>query len=96
MTRYITLFHFTEQGAKNIQESPARARAFRAVAKKAGVKVEGQFWTVGAYDGMVILSADDEKKVLQCLTELAALGNLRTETLRAFIDTEFSSIVGGE
>ena len=33
---------------------------FVAAAAKAGVKVELQYWTTGAYDGVLILSADDE------------------------------------
>ena len=49
---------------------------------------------MGAYDGVLILSADDEKKILHCLTELAARGNVRTETLRAFTDKEFVAIAG--
>ena len=92
MFHYIALVRFTEQGTKNIKKSASRAHAFDAAAAKAGVKVEGQYWTVGAYDGVLILSADDEKKVLHCLTELAALGNVRTETLRAFTDKEFVAI----
>ena len=48
----------------------------------------------GRYDGVLILSANDQTKVLHLLTELAALGNVRTETLPAFIDTELDEIVG--
>jgi uncharacterized protein with GYD domain len=49
---------------------------------------------VGAYDGVLILSADDENKILHCLTELAARGNVHTETMRAFTDKEFVAIAG--
>ncbi len=94
MPRYLSLIKFTEQGAKNLMQSTARAAAFRNAAEKAGVKIEGQYWTVGAYDGALILRADDEQKALRCLTELAAHGNVRTETMQAFIDTEFGAIVG--
>ena len=45
-------------------------------------------------DGVLILSSNDEKKVLHCLTELASRGNVRTETMRAFTDKEFVSIAG--
>ena len=93
MTRYITLLNFTAQGAKNIQKSTTRAHAFDKLAAKAGVKVEGQYWTEGRYDGVLILGADSERKVLHLLAELAALGNVRTETMRAFVDTEFDAIV---
>ena len=49
---------------------------------------------MGAYDGVLIITADDERKALHCLTELASSGNVTTETLPAFVDREFDSIVG--
>jgi len=94
MTRYISLIRFTEQGAKNIKKSTARAHAFDKAAARAGVKIEGQYWTMGAYDGVLIISADDEQKALHCLTELASTGNVTTETLPAFVDREFDAILG--
>jgi uncharacterized protein with GYD domain len=94
MARYIALLKFTEQGAKNIRKSTARAHAFDKLAAKAGVKVDGQYWTMGRFDGVLILRASDETKVLHLLTSLAALGNVRTQTMQAFVDTEFDAIVG--
>lgn len=94
MARYVTLLRFTADGAKNIKKSTARAHAFDKLAQKAGVKVEGQFWTMGRYDGVLILSASDEKKILHMLTSLAAQGNVTTETMQAFVDTEFDEIAG--
>ena len=93
MARYIALLKFTEQGAKDLKKSTTRAHNFDKLAAKAGVKVEGQYWTLGRYDGVLILSADSESKVLRVLTELAALGNVRTQTMPTFIDTEFDAIV---
>ena len=94
MARYIALLTFTEQGAKNIKKSTDRAHAFDKLAEKAGVKVEGQYWTMGQYDGVLILRASDETKVLHLLTSLAALDNVRTQTMQAFVDKEFDEIVG--
>lgn len=95
MARYISLLRFTEQGAKNIKKSTSRAHAFDKLAAKSGVKVEGQYWTMGKYDGVLILSADHERKVLHLLTALASLGNVRTATTQAFSDEEFDAIAGG-
>jgi uncharacterized protein with GYD domain len=92
MARYVTLIRFTEQGAKNLSESPTRARAFREVAERSGVKVEAQYWTTGGCDGILILNAADESKALHCLADLTAQGNIRTETMRAFDAGEFSAI----
>ena len=92
MVRYLVLLKFTEQGIKNIQKSTARAAAFRDAAAKAAVTVEAQYWTTGAYDGALIFSAKTESSALQCVAALAAAGNVRTHTLRAFDATEFEAI----
>ena len=93
MARYVTLIRFTDQGARAIRNSPARAVAFKKAAEKTGISVEVQLWTVGACDGVLILSGD-EKKDLRCLTRLAALGNVRTETMQAFDAKELQALVG--
>lgn len=92
MTRYITLIRFTEQGVRSIKKSSARALAFRKMARQAGVVVETQLWTAGACDGVLVLGGD-EKDILHCLAQLAALGNVRTETMRAFDAKEFEGLV---
>ncbi len=93
MTRYITLLTFTQKGAEEIHDSTERAHRFDKLAKKAGVKVEGQFWTMGHCDGVLILTADHEKKILHLLAELTAGGNVRTDTMRAFTDKEFTDFL---
>jgi uncharacterized protein with GYD domain len=94
MARYISLLRFTEQGAKNIKKSIQRAHDFSQAAAGAGVRIEGQYWTLGGYDGVLILSADTQEKALHCLADLAAEGNVRTETLQAFTDAGFAEITG--
>ena len=94
MPRYISLLKFTEQGVKAIKKSTARAHDFNAAATKVGVKVEAEYWTVGRFDGVLILSGPNEQSVLRVLAELASLGNVRTQTLQAFTDPEFDAIVG--
>ena len=93
MARYVSLLRFTPQGAKNLKQSPARAAAFRKAAEKAGVKVDAQFWTVGAYDGILVVNAADEKKALKAIATLAAAGNVTTQTLQALDGKEFSAVV---
>lgn len=93
MSRYISLLKFTEQGARNVRKSTARAHAFDRMAEKAGVRIDGQYWTLGEHDGVLILSASGEEKILHLLSLLAAEGNVRTATMQAFVDTEFDAIV---
>ncbi len=91
MSRYVTLIRFTDQGARAVKKSAARAAGFRKLAERAGITVEAQLWTAGSCDGVLILSGE-EKKVFRCLSGLAAQGNVRTETLRAFDVAEFGKL----
>ncbi len=93
-TTYITLITYTDQGVRSLKQSPQRAQAFRQSAESAGLKVLAQLWTVGAYDGLLILEGDSEEKVLGSLGHLASLGNVRTQSLRAFDADGFAGLVG--
>jgi uncharacterized protein with GYD domain len=93
-TTYVTLITYTDQGVRNLKQSPQRAQAFRQSAEAAGLKVLAQLWTAGAYDGLIILEGESEEKVLGALANLASLGNVRTQSLRAFDADGFVAIVG--
>jgi len=93
MATYIGLFNFTEQGVHNVKASPERAEAFRAIVKKAGGKVRDTYWTMGHYDGVLIFDAPDDESATRIMLNLAAKGNVKTETLRAFDAKEFAKIV---
>ena len=92
MVRYLALISFTEQGVKQMGETVQRAEAFEKVAQKAGATVKGLYWTVGAYDGALLLEAPDESTAAALLAKLAAAGNVRTQTLRAFDRSEMQGI----
>ncbi|MBL9154030.1 MAG: GYD domain-containing protein [Verrucomicrobiales bacterium] len=94
MATYISLIRFTEKGAKEIKKSIDRAAAFDHAAEAAGVKIVGQYWTIGGYDGVLIVSAPSEEKALHWLVALVEGGNVRTETLQAFDATQFAAILG--
>ena len=84
MATFIALLDFTEQGIRNIKDSPHRADQFNALAERAGAKVVGQYWTIGSHDGVLILEAPDDTRAASILLALGAAGNVRTTTLRAF------------
>ncbi|HSS63993.1 MAG TPA: GYD domain-containing protein [Gammaproteobacteria bacterium] len=83
MSTFISLVNFTEQGIKNVKDSPARAKAFTEMAKKLDVTVKAIYWTVGAYDIVVVTEGSDEA-VTTALLAVGSAGNVRTQTLRAF------------
>ncbi len=94
MATFISLIHFTEQGSKNIKDSTARARAFEQAAAAAGVTKVEPYWTVGSHDGVLIITADNEKQALHLLAQLNADGYVKTETMRAYGAEEFAEIIG--
>jgi uncharacterized protein with GYD domain len=94
MVTYVVLTKFTEQGVRNAKESPKRADAFRQMAKTFGVTVKEIFWTQGRYDVVTIVEAPDETAAMSLSLSLSALGNVRTESLRAFSAAEMTTIVG--
>ena len=93
MATFISLVSFTDQGIRNVKESPKRADAFKAMAKKLGVTVKEIYWTLGHFDAVAVLEGDDEA-VTSTLLKLGSLGNVRSETLRAFSAAEMGRVVG--
>lgn len=96
MATYIVLLDFTDQGIRNLENSPQRADAFNAFAEKAGVRILGQYWTIGSHDGVLILEAPSEEKAASVLLHLGNTGNVRTQTLRAFNWAEAQGLIEGE
>jgi uncharacterized protein with GYD domain len=92
MAAYITLANFTDQGARSIKESPERYEAFKALAEGAGIAIKSAHWTTGAYD-MVLVTEGDEEAMMTLNLKMAALGNVRTQTLRGFSPTEMRKLV---
>jgi uncharacterized protein with GYD domain len=93
MATFITTIKFTPQGIKDIAHTTKRAAAFRASAKKRGVKVRDMYWTLGDYDGVIILEAPDDETATTALLHLGALGNVHTTTCRAFTAGEMDAIL---
>ena len=94
MVTYVVLSKFTDQGIRNAKESPKRAEAFKELAKTFGVTVKDIFWTQGRYDIVTIVEAPDESAAMSLNLSLGALGNVRTESLRAFSSVDMETIVG--
>jgi uncharacterized protein with GYD domain len=93
MANYVILATFTDQGVKTAKDSPKRAEAFKQMAKTFDVTVKEIFWTQGRYDIVIITEAPDEVAATALNLSLSALGNIRTESLRAFSAEEMTKIV---
>lgn len=94
MATFISTVKFTEQGLKNVRDTVKRANAFKAAAKKLGVKVSETYWTLGSYDGVLIFDAPDDDTATAAMLQLASLGNVHTSTVRAFGAGEMQKVLG--
>ena len=94
MATYILLGSFTDQGIRTIKDTTKRAEAVRAMGKKIGVTVKDLYWTLGQYDVAAILDAPDEAAATSFALSVGALGNVRTQLLRAFTEKEIGPILG--
>ncbi len=93
MGTYIGLINYTEQGIRNIKDSPKRAEAARKVIRDMGGDMTGLYLTMGAYDLVAIFEAPSDDVIAKFVMSLGAQGNVRTTTLKAFTESEFGEIV---
>ena len=93
MAMYVSLVQFTDQGIRNIKKTTKRAEAATAEAEKMGLKVTDSFWTMGAYDVVLLLDAPDDATMTAFALKVGALGNVKTQTMRAFRGKEMEAIL---
>ena len=94
MATYIVLGNYTDQGIRNIKDAPKRTEAVKEMAKKTGVTLKETFWTLGTYDFVSLIEAPNDETIIAFGMSVGALGNVRTQTLRAFSAGEMAGILG--
>jgi len=95
MATFIALITETQFGETHIDQSVERASRFREEASRCGAQILGMYWTLGAYDGVLIFEAASDEKAAALLCRLVSKGAVRTQTLRAFDVKEARSILNG-
>lgn len=93
MATYISLGKFTHQGITSIKDSPKRLDAARKGWGSMGVELTAFYLTFGRYDLVTIVEAPDDIAVAKTVLATTALGNVSTETLRAFSEDEYRKII---
>ena len=93
MPHYIILFNFTEQGLGSVKDTVKRAEAFKNAVEKAGGKFVNEYYTFGKYDIITIVEAPNDEAIASLLFTTASLGNVHSETLKAFPLSEAAKII---
>jgi uncharacterized protein with GYD domain len=90
---YVSLIQFTDQGIRNIKDTVKRGDAAMAEAQKLGMKITEEFWTMGAYDVVVMFDAPNDETMSAFMLKIGSLGNVKGQTLRAFRREEMENIL---
>ena len=84
MATYLMLLNWTDQGIRNIKESPKRMDAAKKLAKDLGGEIKTVFMTQGSFDLVFVAEMPN-----------GSLGNVRTTTLKAYSEDDYRKIIGG-
>jgi uncharacterized protein with GYD domain len=95
MPTYLSLLRWTQDGVKKIKESPSRLEAGKKAFQAAGAKIVSVHSLMGQYDLAILAEAPDDLTLARISLSLASLGNVRTETMRAFTEDEYRQIISG-
>lgn len=95
MATYLMLLNWTDQGIRNVKESPKRLDAAKKLAKELGGEIKTVYMTQGSFDLAVITEMPNDEKVASFVLKLGSLGNVRTTTLKAYSEDDYRKIIGG-
>jgi len=86
---YVLLSRLTDEGAKTIKDKPERIKEVNKEIEAFGAKVLHQYATLGRYDFVNIVEAQDALAIARVSVELASRGTVKMETLTAIPIEEF-------
>ena len=93
MPTFIVLGNFTDQGIRTIKDTPKRVAAVKEIGKKHGVSVIQMYWTLGQYDLVAVMDAPDDTAITAFGLSVGKIGNVRTQTLRAYSADDMKGIL---
>lgn len=94
MPTYVTLARWTPQGLQNVKQTLDRLEAAKKFARTLGGEIKSAYYTMGQVDVVVISEAPDDETATRFALATGMQGNVRTETLRAYTETEFRKLIG--
>lgn len=93
MFTYVGLLSFTDKGMKELKDTTKRAAAAKEMGKKFGVNMREILWTMGEYDLICILEAENEQALAAFNLGIGQQGNVRSRSLRAYTAKDMDAIL---
>ena len=93
MATYLMLLNWTDQGIKNIKESPKRMEAAKKLAQDLGGEIKTVYMTQGNFDLAFIVDMPNDEKVASYVLKIGSFGNVRTTTLKAYSEDDYRKVL---
>ncbi len=93
MPTYVSLINYTDQGIRNVKDSPKRLDAARKLLKDMGGELKAFYLTLGSYDIVTVAEAPNDETLAKFVLALASSGNVRTTTLKAFAEPDYRKLI---
>jgi uncharacterized protein with GYD domain len=90
---YVMLACWTEQGARQVRDSPKRLDQAKKALTEMGGEFKSIYMTMGEYDLVLVYEAPDDAVAARFTLLLAQLGSVRTRTLKAFPEAAYREII---
>lgn len=92
MATFISLLRFEAGSVGDMKQSPAQLDALKQGFQAMGAEMKEFYVLMGQYDALVLFEAPDAETA-QKVAFATFSGGIRTETMRAFSEEEFKSLV---
>ena len=92
MPYYIIFGNWTDQGIRNVKDAPKRIEDTQRRIQQAGGKMQ-LYYTLGEYDFVMVVEVPSDEDIVKILLWLGNLVNIRTQTLKAWTESEGAKII---
>ena len=82
MPTFVTLAKWTDEGIRNIKDSPNRRQAFEDRITSMGGQVKDAYLVLGEYDLVVVTEVPNDETAAKMALGTGMQGNVRTMTMR--------------
>ena len=93
MPEYVALIDWTDQRVRDLKDTVVGFDGLDCQFQSLGVRFTNVWWTLGAHDMVTTIEAPDDETLAAALLAVAAQGNVRTTTLRAFNKEQARGII---
>ena len=92
LASFVVLGNWTDQGIRNVKAAPDRIHPMRSMVEKANGKMQ-LYYTLGTYDFVMIIEVPNDEAIIEILSSLGSMGNVRTATMKAWTESEATTIM---